>query len=163
MVESSGLYWSLYTLWLFQIWFYTAVFYGVLCRISPATFLHLKIQLETARFEPQTFWVPIPTKLSWLDNLRKLVDTISFPKHVENIWDCILGNFKQTSLLHSRFLLNKEKNVKTTFFDSIWRKEGISNTFNTLYMQNFLGVDSCCLHISSFKTGFASLVKMLTE
>ena len=38
----------------FQIWFYTAVFYGVLYRISPTTFLQLKNQLETARFEPRT-------------------------------------------------------------------------------------------------------------
>ena len=44
--------WTEYTILLFQIWFYTAVFYGVLHRISPETFLHLKIQLETATFEP---------------------------------------------------------------------------------------------------------------
>ena len=40
-----------------QIRCYVALFYGVLLRISPATFLHLKIQLEAARFEPQTFSV----------------------------------------------------------------------------------------------------------
>ena len=42
-----------------QIQCYTAVFHGVLLRISPPTFLQLKIQLETARFEPRTFRVPV--------------------------------------------------------------------------------------------------------
>ena len=41
------------------IWCYAAVFYGILFRISPATLLQLKIQLETARFEPRTFQVPV--------------------------------------------------------------------------------------------------------
>ena len=54
-----GNVWIEYTILLIQIQFYTAVFYGVLHRISPATFLQLKIQLEMARFEPQTFRVPV--------------------------------------------------------------------------------------------------------
>ena len=49
---------SFFTL-LFQIRFYPAVFYGILHRISPATFLQLKIQLETVRFELRTFRVPV--------------------------------------------------------------------------------------------------------
>ena len=32
---------------------------GVLHRITPATFLQFKIHLETARFEPRTFRVPV--------------------------------------------------------------------------------------------------------
>ena len=47
------------TISLIQIRYYAAVFYGALLRISPATFLQLKIQLETARFEPRTFQVPV--------------------------------------------------------------------------------------------------------
>ena len=54
--------WIEYTKSLIQIRCYTAIFYGVLLRISPATFLQLKIQLEMARFEPGTFQVP--TELS---------------------------------------------------------------------------------------------------
>ena len=50
---------GLYTISLIQIQFYTAVYYGVLQRISPATFLQLKIQLQTAKFEPRTFRVPV--------------------------------------------------------------------------------------------------------
>ena len=42
-----------------QIKFYTVVFYGLLHRIAHATFLQLKIQLETVRFEPWTFRVPV--------------------------------------------------------------------------------------------------------
>ena len=45
-----GNVWIEYTILLIQIQFYTAVFYGELHRISPATFLQMKIQLETARF-----------------------------------------------------------------------------------------------------------------
>ena len=51
----TGNVWIEYTISLIQIQLYAAVFYGVLLRISPATFLQLKIQLETARFEPRTF------------------------------------------------------------------------------------------------------------
>ena len=36
-----------YTISLIQIQCYAAVFYGILLRIYPATFLQLKIQLET--------------------------------------------------------------------------------------------------------------------
>ena len=50
--------WIEYTISLIQIQCYAALFYGVLLRFSPATFLQLKIQLETARFEPWTFQVP---------------------------------------------------------------------------------------------------------
>ena len=56
MAEDHEILWELK---LFQIWFYSAVFFGVLHRISPPTFLHLKIQLETTRFEPRTFGVPV--------------------------------------------------------------------------------------------------------
>ena len=55
----AGNVWIEYTISLIQIRCYAAVFYGVLLRISPATFLQLKIQLETARFEPPTFQVPV--------------------------------------------------------------------------------------------------------
>ena len=51
--------WIEYTISLIQIQFYIALIYGVLQRISPATFLQMKIQLETARFEPQTYQVPV--------------------------------------------------------------------------------------------------------
>ena len=51
--------WIEYTISLFQIRFYTAVFYGIIHRISPVTFLKLKIQLETARFEPRTYQVSV--------------------------------------------------------------------------------------------------------
>ena len=47
LVTSHGLYWSLNA----------TVFCGILCRISPATFFQLKIQLETAWFEPRIFQV----------------------------------------------------------------------------------------------------------
>ena len=43
---------------LFQIQFYSAVFYGVLHKISPTTFFQLKIQLKMARFGP--------SQLSWI-------------------------------------------------------------------------------------------------
>ena len=56
----AGNVWIEYTISLFQIQFYTAVFYGVLRKnlsrnISPFNFfvLHLKIQLEMARLEPK--------------------------------------------------------------------------------------------------------------
>ena len=55
----AGNVWIEYTMALIQIRSYAAVFYGVLLRISPATFLQLKIQLEMARFEPRTFQVPV--------------------------------------------------------------------------------------------------------
>ena len=48
-----------YTISLIQILFYTAIFYGILHRITPSTFLQLKIHLQTARFEPRTFQVPV--------------------------------------------------------------------------------------------------------
>ena len=51
--------WIEYTISLIQIGSYAAVFYGVLHRISPTTFLQLKIHLEMARFEPRTFRVPV--------------------------------------------------------------------------------------------------------
>ena len=51
--------WIECTISLFQIRFYVAIFYGVLHRISLATFLQLKIQLEIARFEPQAFQVSV--------------------------------------------------------------------------------------------------------
>ena len=44
---------------LIQIQCNAAIFYGILQRISPVTFLQLKIQLERDRFEPQTFQVPV--------------------------------------------------------------------------------------------------------
>ena len=50
---------TIYTISLIQIQCYAAVFYGVLLKISPATFLQLKNQLEAAIFEPQTFQVPV--------------------------------------------------------------------------------------------------------
>ena len=44
------------------------IFYGLLLRITPATFLQLKFQLKMARFEPWTFQSnTLPTELSWLD------------------------------------------------------------------------------------------------
>ena len=55
----AGNVWIEYTISLIQIRSYTAIFYGVLHRISPTTFLQLKIQLETVRFEPRTFQVPV--------------------------------------------------------------------------------------------------------
>ena len=51
--------WLEYTILLFEFNFYAAVFYGVQGRISCATFLQLKIQLQMARFEPRTFQVPV--------------------------------------------------------------------------------------------------------
>ena len=55
----AGNVWIEYTISLFQIQFYAAIFYGVLLRIFPATFLQLKIQLEMARFETRTFQEPV--------------------------------------------------------------------------------------------------------
>ena len=46
--------------------------YGVLHRISPTTFLQLKIQLETARFEPLTFRSLTRYQLSCPDWINKL-------------------------------------------------------------------------------------------
>ena len=56
MLCQAGNVWIEYTISLFQIKFYSAIFYGVLLGITHATFLQLKIQLETARFE--VFWTP---------------------------------------------------------------------------------------------------------
>ena len=43
VLYQAGNVWIEYTISLFQIRFYAAIFYGVLRRISPATFLQLKI------------------------------------------------------------------------------------------------------------------------
>ena len=55
----AGNLWIEYKVSLFQIRFYTAVFYGILNRIPPATFIYLKIELEMGIFEPRTFQVPV--------------------------------------------------------------------------------------------------------
>ena len=60
----AGNVWIEYTIPV-QIRSYTAVFYGVLHRISPTTFHLLKIQLETARFETRTFRVPVYRATNW--------------------------------------------------------------------------------------------------
>ena len=81
--------WIEYTISLIQIRCYPAVFYGVLPRISPATSLRLKIQLETARFEPCTFQAQskvLLTELSWLDKNNNIK---SFFK-IENFQRAIL-------------------------------------------------------------------------
>ena len=65
-----------------QIWSYAAIFYGGLHRISPITFLQLKIQfflqlkiqLEMARFEPgpsEYHSNALPTELSWMDYCKE--------------------------------------------------------------------------------------------
>ena len=48
-----------YTISLFEILFYMALFYGVLQRISPLMFLLMKIQLVMVRFKPRAFRVSV--------------------------------------------------------------------------------------------------------
>ena len=91
--------WIEYTISLFQIRFHESVFYGILLRISPATFLLLKIQLKTARFElgPSHYqFNMLPTELSWLDATVKFDFGAPFELHywvgitvgiwITNIW-----------------------------------------------------------------------------
>ena len=55
----AGSVWIEYTISLFKFNSTQPYVRGILHRISSATFLQLKIILETARFKPQTFWVPV--------------------------------------------------------------------------------------------------------
>ena len=79
---------SIYTISLIQIQCYAAIFHGVLLRISPATFLQLKIQLKMGRFEPQTFQVQ--TELSVF---------ITFHKYSYDICHNYLHLWVQTTFL----------------------------------------------------------------
>ena len=81
-----------YIISLFQIGFYEAVFYGMLHRISPTTFLQLKIQdLNPGPSEYQSN--TLPTELSFLDLISSIFrDTNTEAKSPRNILSVDFGS-----------------------------------------------------------------------
>ena len=122
----------LYTISLIQIQFYTAVFYDVLHRISPATFLQLKFNWRRRDLNrgPSKYQSnALPTELSWKTDINMQFHNLMYANWYNQCLFLIRRLGAHTFDNKHPFKSNQKSIRKSELFNNNW-----SEAFSTIFL-----------------------------